>query len=350
MKQKPFNSPSRRKFLKQITAGAIGITIVDQLMDVFASSPVPVGGAKSKVILIKHSKAVDPTGVINQTIIQEMINKGITEFTGKNTLADAWSQFFTSEEIVSLKVNTLGLDSLIGTDYMQHFTGVSSATINGLKEINIQEQNMFIWERSDEELVNGGYTIQREEGKLRIMGTKVQRKGPNEGFNPESYPVGNSSTRVHTYITNLSTSFINIPVLKTHGIAGITGSLKNHYGSIDNPREFHPNNATNPGIPEINAIPVIRNKQKLIICDALLGVFDGGPRWNRDKLWPFGGLIFGTDPVAVDTVMLKIIEEKRATQELEPVESNAIHLSLSEDLGLGNHQLENIELIEIILS
>ena len=77
----------------------------------------------------------------------------------------------------------------------------------------------------------------------------------------------------------------------------MTGSIKNHFGSIDNPREFHPNNATNPGIPEINVIPVIRDKQKLIIADALLCVFDGGPRWNRDKICVNNEIIIGTDPV-----------------------------------------------------
>lgn len=349
MKHKQDNSSTRRKFLKQITAGAIGFSLVDGIMPAFASSPFQVGGAKSKVVIVKHSKAVDPSGVINQSIIQEMIDKGITEFTGKNTLSDAWSQFFTSEEIVSLKVNTLGQDSLFGTDYMQHFNGITTSIINGLKEISLPEKNMFIWERSDEELVNGGYTIQREEGKLRIMGTRQQRKGPNEGFNPESYPVGNLTTRVHSFITDLSTSYINIPVLKTHGIAGMTGSLKNHYGSIDNPREFHPNNATNPGIPEINAIPVIRDKQKLIIADALLGVFDGGPRWNRDKIWVNNEIIIGTDPVAVDTVMMTKLDKKRELEGYEPIEPNAIHLPLSEELGLGNHDYSAIDMIEINL-
>ncbi len=347
MKKEGTNSESRRKFLKQLTVGSLGLTLANQIVPTFAKHPLPFIGEKSKVVVIKHSKAVETSGAINQSVIQEMINRGITEFTGKNTITDAWSQFFTSEEIVSLKINTLGLDNLLGTEYIQHFSGISTAVINGLKEVNIQDENMFIWERSDEELINGGYTIQREEGKLKIMGTRVQRKGPNEGFNPESYPVGELSTHVHSFITDLSTSFINIPVMKTHGIAGMSGSLKNHYGSIDNPREFHPNNATNPGIPEINAIPVIRNKQKLIIADALLGVFDGGPRWSRETLWVNNEIIIGTDPVAVDTVMMTKLDQKRELVGLEPIESNALHLPLSEELGLGNHQLSNIDLLEI---
>ncbi|MEZ5195811.1 MAG: DUF362 domain-containing protein [Bacteroidales bacterium] len=351
MEQKAKDCASRRKFLKQISAGTLSIALANKLIPAFANSPfpTPVGGNKSKVIIIKHSNAVDANGVINQPLIQEMINRGMTEFTGKETLVDAWSQFFRSEELVSLKINTLGLDSLFGTNYIQHFTGISSAIVSGLQQINIMDKNILIWERSDEELINGGYTIQREEGKMRIMGTRPNRKGENEGFHPEQFPVGNSTTRVHTYITDLSTSFINIPVLKTHGIAGISGSLKNHYGSIDNPRDFHPNNATNPGIPEINAIPVIREKQKLIIADALLGVFDDGPRWNRDKLWVNNEIIIGTDPVAVDTVMMRILNRKRESEELEPLDFNAIHLSLSEELGLGNHKLSNIDIQEIVL-
>lgn len=340
---------SRRKFLKQLAAGTIGMTLADHISPTFASVPFPQGISKSKVVLIKHSNVIDAEGKVNQALIQEMIDKGITSFSGKNTLKDAWSQFFSTEDLVSLKVNTLGVSSLEGTDLLQHFTGVSDAILNGLKEINIPDKNLLIWERSDEELVNGGYPIQREEGNMRVMGTREFRKGENEGFNPELFPVGEKTTRVHSFITDLSTSYINIPVLKSHGIAGITASLKNHYGSIDNPREFHENNATNPGIPEINAIPVIRDKQKLIIADALLGVFDGGPGWNRDKIWPFGGLIFGTDPVAVDTVMFQILEEKRLKEGLEPIESKAIHLQLSEEIGLGNHNPDNYDLIEINL-
>jgi len=347
MKNKKRNS--RRKFLKQIAAGTIGISFADKLSPAFASLPFPEDVPKSKVVLVKHSSVIDAEGKINQALIQEMINKGMTTLSGKSTIKDSWGQYFSSKELVSLKVNTLGVSNLQGTDFMQHFTGVSDAILNGLKEINVPDKNLLIWERSDEELVNGGYGIQREEGKMRIMGTRELRKGENEGFHPEAFPVGEKSTRVHSFITDLSTSYINVPVLKSHGIAGLTASLKNHYGSIDNPREFHDNNATNPGIPEINAIPPIRVKQKLIVADALLGVFDGGPRWNRDKIWPYGGLIFGTDPVAVDTIMFNILEAKRAEEGLESIEPKAVHLQLSEELGLGTHNSDNIDLIEINL-
>ena len=268
------------------------------------------------------------------------------KLTGEESEYSAWSSFFSTEEMISLKINTLGLENLLGTNYIQHFTALTSAITKGLSSMHIQEKNIIIWDRSDEELISAGYTIRKEAGKLKIMGTREERRGTAEGFDDHPWPVGEKSTHVHKIITQISDSYINVPVMKSHRISGVTGALKNHYGTIDNPREFHENNATNPGIPEINTIQPIRDKQKLIIADALFGVYDGGPRWNLETMWPFGALIVGTDPVAVDTIMLKIINQKRAEEGLDLLEQ-AIHLPISEQLGLGNHKIENINLIEI---
>jgi uncharacterized protein (DUF362 family) len=139
---------------------------------------------------------------------------------------------------------------------------------------------------------------------------------------------------------------INIPVLKDHGVAGITGSLKNHYGSIDNPRQFHGNGCTGPGVPEINAIPVIRRKERLIVCDALLGVYNGGPRWKRPYIWPYGGLIVGTDPVAVDSVVLGLLDEKRQSEDMERLGHRARHIQAAQELGLGNGDSSRLQLVQ----
>ncbi|MCB2220378.1 MAG: DUF362 domain-containing protein [Bacteroidetes bacterium] len=343
------NHYSRRNFIKTLASGTAAIPVMSTIPGLKTNASEFTLQNKSRIVLVKHPKVIDNEGLVQQTLVNEMINRAILTLSDQKTVIDAWGQYFSKDEKISLKINTLGLDNLMGTSYIQHFNSVSTAIIKGLQTLSIEDRDLFIWDRSDEEITNAGYSISRQEGTLRIMGTRKQRRGEPEGFDQHSYPVGSLSTRVHQFITEQCHSFINIPVLKTHRIAGITGSLKNHYGSINNPREFHQNNATNPGIPEINAIPVIRNKQKLIIADALLGVYEGGPRWNQEMIWPFGGIIAGTDPVAMDTVLLSIINQKRLEEELEPIES-AIHLPLSEKLGLGNHQLENIDLIEINLA
>jgi len=109
--------------------------------------------------------------------------------------------------------------------------------------------------------------------------------------------VGGLTSRVSRILDEVTTSMINICVPKTHGGAVFTNALKNHYGTVDNPGRMHGNNCTNPGIPEVNAIPIIRKKQKLVVSDALLMVIEAGPRWDRRFIRPFGGILVGTDPV-----------------------------------------------------
>jgi hypothetical protein len=340
---------SRRNFIKTLASGTAALPVISTISGLQGKASEFPSQNKSRVVLVKHPKVIDEKGLVQQELVNDMIDRAMLVLSDQSTLMDAWGQYFTRDETISLKLNTLGLDNLVGTAFVQHFNSISSAIIRGLRILHIEDRNIFLWDRSDEEMINAGYNISRKEDSLRIMGTRKERRGEPEGFEQNSYPVGPLNTRVHQFITDQCHSFINIPVLKTHRTAGITGSLKNHYGSIDNPREFHQNNATNPGIPEINAIPVIRNKQNLIIADALLGVFEGGPRWNPEMIWPYGGIIAGTDPVAVDTIMLSILNQKRQEEGLETIET-AIHLPLSEGLGLGNHQLENIDLIEINLT
>jgi uncharacterized protein (DUF362 family) len=161
--------------------------------------------------------------------------------------------------------------------------------------------------------------------------------------------VGKSSSRVCSILADQCTSLINIPVPKTHGGSTFTGSLKNHYGTIDNPSELHPNSCTNPGIPEVNTIPMIRDKQKLIICDAMLVAIEGGPRWNRRFTKSYGGILVGTDPVAIDTIALKILDEKRAEDGMDPIAPHARHIPLSAELGLGTDNPDNIELLKLEL-
>ncbi|GAJ10393.1 unnamed protein product, partial [marine sediment metagenome] len=197
-----------------------------------------------------------------------------------------------------------------------------------------------------------GYTPNMEEGALRIIGNRSTLSGSvgGIGFHPEKHPVGKLSTRVSRVLSDICTASINIPVIKPHGMTGLTATLKNHYGTIDNPSSFHDNACTNPGIPEINAIPLIRNKERLIICNALQSVFKGGNRWIPGNFWPYGGIILGTDPVAVDRVCLEVINEKRQEEGINILGRETRHIELSGKIGIGISDLDSIDLVEINLT
>jgi uncharacterized protein (DUF362 family) len=338
---------SRRDFLKRTSIGAITLAMAGDLSSNVPSPFQTASGSKSKVVLVHHSKVIDETGLIQQPLVQKMIDKAVIAFSGENTLADAWSKYFTADDIVGLKVNSLGVMDLRGKDFLQHYPAVTNAIASGLKKAGVKEENLIVWDRSEEELSQAGFTINHESTAMRIIGTKKNRHGPEGQFNPKSYSVGKSSSRVSSILADICTSMINIPIPKTHSTSAFTCSLKNHYGSIDNPRDFHSNLCTNPGIPEVNTIPMIRDKQKLIVCDAMLMAIEGGPRWNRRFTKPYGGILVGTDPVAIDAIAAKILDELRAEEGMDPIASRARHIPLSAKLGLGTDKMDNIELVKL---
>lgn len=346
---KSLNALSRRHFIKQSAFGVLGLSLSGGLTSSIPPSLSDKTGGNSKIILVKHSKVVDEAGKIQQPLLQEMLNKAITTFTGKNSLSDSWLQLISPEDVIGLKLNTLGLMDIEGTDYNQHFPAMVAAIASSLQKAGVKEENLVVWDRSEEELKSAGFAIQKEQGRMRVMANNITRREPSFGFNPKSHAVGDRTSRVSRILADMCTALINIPVIKTHSNAIFTCALKNHYGSIDNPREFHATNCTEPGIPEVNAIPVIRNKQRLIICDALLIPTESGPRWRRRFIRPYGGILVGTDPVAVDTVALKILDQLRMKDSMTPISGHVPHIPLSEKLGLGTNEDSKIEIVNLDL-
>ena len=343
---------SRRDFIKHTSLSALGVSLLgaipSSLKGAFLSDSVSV---KSKVVLVRHSKVIAATGETDQIILDEMLKTAVTNFSGENSTASFWQKYFTPNDSIGLKVNTLGLTGISGSPATNHFQAITTSIIDSFRPAGIKDENFIIWDRSEEELVSAGFTIQSERGKTRVIGNVATRKGSGGvGYAEEELKVGDKTTHLSKILTEICSSIINIPLMKDHGAAGITGALKNHYGTINNARDFHSNNCTNPGIPEINLLSGIRSKQKLIIMDALMGVFNGGPRWDRNFMWPYGGILIGTDPVAIDTVLLNIINDKRKSKGMaEITESHAKHIKISGEMGLGTNKLDEIDFVKIEL-
>ncbi|MBN1999642.1 DUF362 domain-containing protein [candidate division KSB1 bacterium] len=106
---------------------------------------------------------------------------------------------------------------------------------------------------------------------------------------------------------------INCSLLKNHSFSGVTFSLKNYYGVINNPNctNMH-NNYCMPGLLELAAIPPIRNKLALNICEAIYGIRSGGPM-GYPQISP-NSMIFSRDPVALDRVALQFLVDNGLAQ------------------------------------
>ena len=142
---------------------------------------------------------------------------------------------------------------------------------------------------------------------------------------------------------------INLPVLKQHMLAGLTGALKNNFGCIHNPNKMHLDKC-DPYVAEVNALPAIRGKQRLVIMDALRPIVEGGPSYQPGAAVVANQLLLATDLVAVDTVGLGIVEDLRKQRGLPSLAKEGLHptyLATASRLGLGTSERAGIEVVEV---
>ena len=334
---------SRRDFLRKSSIGLLGMSL--------AVTPFKlVREPTHKVVVVRHRNVFDPSGHTSENPLLDMVNRGITELTGAATLTGAWSRFFTPGDVIGMKINAIGFKGLENTPLSTHYPSLTRAIIRSCAGAGIEESQFVIWDRSEAELVNLGFRPVNESDSLRVLGTyKHHRSSDGIGFHPDRHAVGKKTSRVSRILSDICSALINVPVIKPHTLAGMTASLKNHYGTIDNPSAYHLSACTDPGIPEINSIPVIRDKQRLVICNGLQAIYRGGIRWKPSNTWPLGAIILGTDPVAVDRVCLRILNEKRLASGKNAIDNRARHIRLSSQLGIGVDNLKEIDLVEIEL-
>jgi hypothetical protein len=145
-------------------------------------------------------------------------------------------------------------------------------------------------------------------------------------------------------VTKDITKLVNIAVLKHNEDSGVTWAAKNiALGVTTNKVRFHIDYCAK-AIPEILAQPCIRDKTVLHIGEAakISTVSVAGAQIALDNR-----IFFSRDPVAMDTIGLDILEEKRASQGLPSVRDISTHVAACAARGLGTNDPARIELREI---
>ena len=111
------------------------------------------------------------------------------------------------------------------------------------------------------------------------------------------------------------------------------------------PSRYHKSNSSKLG--EIWNFPFVKGKTKLVLVDSLYPLCDKGPQPDPRYQWPYNGLIAGTDPVAVETVCLNIINAKRKAIRGEPwpLSPPPICVEAADKVyGLGTSRMEAIKI------
>ena len=146
--------------------------------------------------------------------------------------------------------------------------------------------------------------------------------------------IAGKSPRLSRILTDLTDFTVNCPVLKTHGVSGVTGALKNIYGIIHNPGDYHGSLLT--ALPALYRLPPIRNRIRLTVIDALIAVTTGGTSSPPDTVPR--RILVSQDPLAADSYALKLVNQLRAEKNLNLAEvdpSVTTWLQNGFELGLG---------------
>ena len=139
---------------------------------------------------------------------------------------------------------------------------------------------------------------------------------------------------------------INLPKLKTHGEATITGAIKNYWGVIPGglKAKYHLVGRTPEKFGEAladNFSWIVKNKPNRLIVYDCVKVMEGpmGPVSGSMKQWDI--VLVGTDELALDVVALEIGKYKGL--------KNVPHLKNAYERGLGVGELNDIEILGLSL-
>jgi uncharacterized protein (DUF362 family) len=273
--------------------------------------PGPYRGVVARV----HSDGVIDTSTerIDQANVDKMLSAGIKTLTGAKADREAWASFFSASDVIGIKVNCSGAPVIRASPE------VVSGIVRNLVSVGVKPENIYIYERFLDQLTSVHYERFVPAG-VQIVAVETPRASLL-GYDPKTYVevsfFGEDDTRSNLarLVTERFTKIINVPNAKEHQASGVTGCLKNiAYGDFSNVARSHMREKTNTlsFIGTLAAVEPLRSKCVLNIMDGIRGVWHGGP-FSEDKKYRFYPklMMFGTDPVAIDRLLLDLIEEKR---------------------------------------
>ncbi len=259
-----------------------------------AAAPQPA--AKSRVVLVRREEVLDENSGLRADVLQEMLDQAVARLTDTADGVAAFKALVKPGETVGIKTNFW---SYLPTP----------------KEL---EQAI----------------------KRRVM---------DAGVDEAKIGIDDYEVRTNPLFVN-ATSIINVRPIRTHYLAGMSGCLKNYIMFAESQPFYHPDSCADLGalwkLPNV----VGRNRLNVLCCLTPQFHTRASHHFSRRYTWNYKGLLVGKDPVAVDSVGLRLICAKRREvfgpeQELPPVPK---HIALADTRhGIGTSDPARIELIKL---
>ena len=339
------------------------------------AEPTPTPVPSRSIVYRAESSGAIADYEANPEIVRRMVDQLVVAVTGQPTVASAWASLVKPTDVVGIKV------CASGAPLFSTHPAVVDAIQSGLIEAGVRSQNIVVWDREQKLLRlagfqarSAGYRLMWSEknydlktfvtspisGKLIYGDMLFVGKPPDvlrqEPLQPEKdkkkhLAADNLSSQsyVSNVLTQVVTKVINVPVLSDHLLCGLSGALFNMtIQNLDNWRRLvqSPVNG-DPSIPEAYADPRIGDKVVLNIMDGLIALYAGAPVGDANYAIHYRTLYASKDPVALDAVALKLIDQWRIKAQMEPASKTAKYLKTAFSYGLGNADLSKIDVVDV---
>jgi len=281
---------TRRDFLRVAGGTAVATALGAGILSEARGEPT------AKVVLIRNAEVLGVQGKAQGEILQSMLDEAVKNLLGTKEPLDAWQKLFHSSDVVGIKSN--------GWQKLPTPKELESAIKRRLLEVGVAEKNIDIDDR----------------GVLK---------------NP---------------IFLQATALVNVRPLRTHHWSGVGTCLKNYIQFVPDRPSYHGEACASLG--EIWTLPLVKGKTRLNILSVLTPQFygRGANFFDTRYVWPYKGLIVGTDPVAVDTVGAHLLQVKRIAffGEDRALDVPPVHIIAAEKkYHLGVSDLKRIQLIKL---
>ncbi len=284
---------TRRDFLRGTAYTAIALTTGQPFIEKARAEE------KVRVILVRDEKAIDSMGNINPRVVQQMLDRGVSELMGEKDPVQAWKRLIKPSDIVGIKSNVWA--------YLPTPEELEQAIVKRVRDAGVPRKNIGIDDR----------------GVL-------------------NHPIFKSST-----------ALINVRPLRTHHWSGIGGCIKNYcmfVPSYQLPLYYH-SDACSP-LASIWSKPIVKGKTRLNILSLLRTQFySRGPHhFDRRFVSEYKGLLIGRDPVALDAVGARLLQLQRTAYfgEDRPLDNPPTHIYVADEkYKLGVSDLRRIELVKL---
>jgi len=283
---------NRRDFIKGASLAALGAAM--GVSPIFADETETV--TKSRVVLVRDKDVIRSDGSIDGDIIRRMLDGAVMEMTEAKTAGAAWKMIIKPDDTVGIKTNVWGP--------LPTTSQVENAIKSGVMRTGVPEDHIAIDDRG-------------------VLDNDIFLK---------------------------ATALINARPLRAHHWSGVGGLLKNYIMFVPRPWEYHDDSCAD--LATLWRLPLVEGKTRLNVLVMLTPQFHctGAHHFQKEHTWPYGGLLVGYDPVALDAVGLRIFDAKRKQffGKDSPLKPPAHHVAYAESRHhLGYADMNKIDLVRL---